>query len=311
MELPGAQSRLRYKLKAKSMAGRILLTLFKYGLLLSMAFVFLLPFLYMLVTSLKSPSDLADATIRWVPSSLYFENYRVAFGGLNYWNGLKNSVLVSALSTVGHVLSCAMAGYGLARFRFRGRTALLVVLVLTIIVPSQVTMAPMYILFSKVKLVNHILSVVLPAFFGMGLKGGVFIFIFRQFYTGVPYELEEAAKVDGCGPLRTFARIILPISAPPMLVTVILSFVWHWNDAYESAILLSSRENKLLSASLPDLYDVLINGATSSEAWEKALIYNEAVAMAATFLVILPLLIFFFICQHWFMEGVERSGIVG
>ena len=303
--------KIDYGLKTKSVSTRLIISFFKYFLLTSMAFVFLHPFLYMIITSLKSSADLADATIKWIPSSFVFSNFKTAFEGLNYITGLKNSAIITIACTLGHIVSCSMAGYGMARFKFRGRTIALIVLIITIIVPVQVTITPTYITFAKMKLINNLLSVILPSFLGMGLKSGIYIFIFRQFYTGVPYELEEAARVDGCGPFKTFLNIILPISTPPILVNLILSVVWHWNDSYETIILLSQKTVRPLAGALPDLYDVLMAGASSAETWEKALLYNEAVVMAATALVVLPVLAVYMILQRRFIEGVERSGIVG
>lgn len=299
--------------KIKKRSTNLAVNLFKYLLLISMAFVFILPFLFMIVTSVKSPYDLADVTISWIPSQLFFKNFVIAFDGLNYVTGVKNSLIVTLLATAGHVISCAMAGYGLARYKFKGRGFFMLFLILTIIVPAQVIITPSYIIFAKMKLINNFLSIVLPTYLGLGLRGGVFIFIFRQFYTGVPAELEEAARVDGCGPVRTFLHIILPISQPPVLVTVILSIVWHWNDSYESVLYMTRPENKLIVSSLPNLYAQISKMATSASesSGGTETVYTVGVVMAATLLVILPVLLVFFILQRKFMQGIERSGIVG
>ena len=311
----------KYKMKDKESAGKylrkllthILLTIIKYVLILSIAFVFLYPFLYMLVTAMKSPQDLADPTVTWVPTYICSDNFHQAIRGLNYKQSLFNSVIVTVLATIGHLLSAALAGYGIARYRFKLRGVLLIALVLTIIVPPQITSIPSYIVYSKLHLLTGHLPIILPAFFGAGLKGGIYIFIFRQFYMGIPLELEEAARVDGCGPFSTFTRIILPMSGAPFLVNLVLSIVWHWTDTYESVLYIRDPEKQVVIAKLPGMFNILAtaNDAETDAEIARAAIYTEGVVMAATFLVILPVLIAYFFLQNLFTQGVERSGIVG
>ncbi len=295
----------------RKIIARFLLGIVKYLLIICIAFVFVYPFLYMIITSFKSPSDLADPTVSWIPTAIWKDNYTVAIRGLQYWQGLKNSAIVTLLSTVGHVFSASLAGYGLARYRFKGRSILLVLLVLAIIVPPQVISIPNYILYANLRLLTSYLPIVLPTFFGMGLKGGVFIFIFRQFYTGIPSELEEAARVDGCGPVSTFLRVIVPMSKAPFLVSIVLSIVWHWTDTYESVLYIRERTKMVVIARLPELFSILNSEAQTETEIQNQLIYNEAVVMAATFLVVLPVMIVYFILQRQFTQGIERSGIVG
>jgi len=312
----------KYKMKDKESAGKylrklllhIVLTVIKYVLILSIAFVFLYPFLYMLVTAMKSPQDLADPTVTWVPTYICSDNFLQAVRGLNYQQSVLNSVIVTVLATVGHLFAASLAGYGIARYKFKFRGVLLILLVLTIIVPPQVTSIPSYIVYSKLKLLKGYLPLVLPAFFGAGLKGGIYIFIFRQFYMGIPTELEEAARVDGCGPFSTFTRIILPMSKAPFLVNLVLSVVWHWTDTYESVLYIRDAEKQLVIAKLPSMFSILQTSDKQEQTAEqiaKANIYTEGVVMAATFLVILPVLIAYFFLQDQFTQGVERSGIVG
>lgn len=301
---------------ARKLLIKTILTIIKYVLIASIAFVFLYPFLYMIVTAMKSPNDLADPTVTWVPTYICSDNFYQALRALSYEKTVVNSLLVTVISTVGHLLSAALAGYGLTRYNFKFRGVLLVVLVLTIIVPPQVTSIPTYITYSKLGIMGlkgflAYLPIVLPSFFGAGLKGGIYIFIFRQFYMGVPTELEEAARVDGCGPFSTFTKIILPMSKAPFLVNLVLSIVWHWTDTYQSILYIKDKSSQMVIARLPLLFETLQREPETEEEAIIANIYTEGVVMAATFMVVLPVLVIYFFLQNQFTQGVERSGIVG
>lgn len=311
----------KYKMSDRDTAGKyirrlitkFILTVIKYVLIASIAFVFLYPFLYMIVTAMKSPADLSDPTVSWVPTYICSDNFVQASVALSYSRTVVNSLIVTAISTVGHLFAASLAGYGLTRYKFKLSGVLLVVLVLTIIVPPQLTAIPSYIVYAKLQLLKGWLPIILPTFFGAGLKGGIYIFIFRQFYMGVPTELEEAAKVDGCGPFSTFTRIILPMSKAPFLVNIVLSIVWHWTDTYESVLYIKDTSMQMVIARLPKLYDTLVNAdkAETDAEITAANIYTEGVVMAATTLVVLPVLVIYFFLQNQFTQGVERSGIVG
>lgn len=283
----------------------------KYILLIDIAFIFMFPFLYMVVTAIKSPADLANSTVQWIPNGIWLDNFVAAARGLNYFASLKNSIFLTLVATVGHILSCSYVGYGFARYQFKGKGVMTFMIILSIIVPAQLIIIPEYIQFSKIGWINTFLPIIIPAFTAFGLRGGLFVYLFKQHYTGIPKELEEAAKIDGCGPIATFFRMILPISQAPILVTSILSVVWHWNDTFESTIFINKFDLMMVSARLPKLYDVLTTKVTSQDMFYSKLIYNESVVMAATLMVVLPVLVIYFLLQRQFMEGVERSGIVG
>ncbi|AEE95250.1 carbohydrate ABC transporter permease [Mahella australiensis] len=299
-------TRLLEAAKSRSFWSNIIFQIAIYILLLDFAFVFLFPFIYMIITSLKSPTDLLDMAIRWIPKSLYLDNYSMATLALNYWTYLKNSIFVTVLSIVGNILSCSFVAYGFARCKFRGRDMLFLVVLLTLIIPPQTIVVPLFIQYSRMNWINTYLPLIIPTFFGMGLRGGLFVFIFRQFFRGLPYELEDAARIDGCSSFRIYWNIIMPISKPAILVSAILSMVWHWNDYFEPSIYLMSPEKGLLPMILPQMGFNL--GQIGYETVEK---FNAAVVMAGTFLVVLPLLIVYIILQRQFMEGIERTGLVG
>ena len=205
IRLDGLRERLDLRQTgARGRVTRILIQVFLYALLIGAVYVFLFPFLYMLITSVKSSKDLSDVSVNWIPTSLKFSNFTIAARVLNYGTAFVNTLTMTLLSDLGHVLSCSMAGYAFARYRFKGQNFWFVIVLLTIIVPVQNLIIPTYLMFAQVKLVNSFWPIVLPTFFGVGLRGGLLIFVFRQFFLGMPKEIEEAAKVDGCSFLRAF-----------------------------------------------------------------------------------------------------------
>lgn len=285
-----------------------------YILLIDLAFVFLYPFIHMIVNSLKSPQDLIDITVKKIPTSFYWKNYKIAFSALNYTVAARNSLFITLFATAGHILACSFIAYGFARFRFPGREFLFTIVMFSMIVPIQVLIIPYYRQFSDWNWLNSYLPLIIPTFFGFGLRGGLYIFIYRQFFMGMPYELEEAATIDGCGTFRTYWNIILPLSKSATLVTGVLSMVWHWNDYFEPGIYLTKQGLWPVSINIPTMYETVraLSSGTDDFLMEGGeVLFNEGVVFAGTFLVILPILIIYLILQRQFMESVERTGIVG
>ncbi|HOJ10530.1 MAG TPA: carbohydrate ABC transporter permease [Clostridiales bacterium] len=279
-----------------------------YILLFGLGLVFIFPFLYMIVTSLKSPDDLIDITVRWIPKTIYWSNYLVASGALKYFTYLKNSIFVTVLCVIGHNISCSYIAYGYSRFKFKGRDFLFMFVLLSIIIPPEVLVTPLYIQYSKFRWINTYLPLIVPSFLGFGLRGGLYIFIFRQFFLGLPKDLENAALIDGCGCIQTFWRIIFPVAKAPILVSSVLSMIWHWNDSFEATLYLTSSKKWFLPTMLPKMYDTL--KSLQPDDMMAAIFYNEGVIMAGTFLTVLPLLLAYLFLQRQFMEGIERSGLV-
>lgn len=286
-----------------------------YFLLATLSFVFLYPFIKMITQSLMTDDDLINITVKWLPSEATWSNYGVAYKKLQFGTYVWNSIKVAVIATIGHVFSCAMTGYAFARYNFRFKGLMFGLVILSMIVPVQTIIIPQYMQYSNWGWINsqYYLPLLVPTFFGFGLSGGFFIFLFRQFFLGLPYEMEEAARVDGCGPIRTYARIMLPMSQSSLLVCSVLSLVWHWNDYFEPGIYITDVWLKMLPNRLPSLYAELSkeNFTMIEKNDIEGLIFNEAMLMAATFLCIVPILILYLILQRRFMEGVERSGLTG
>lgn len=305
-----------YEHKAKSARywGNLIYRIAIYILLLDLAFVFLFPFTYMIINSLKSPEDLMDITVKLIPTSFYWKNYKIAASALNYKEAFKNSAIIVIFATLGHVLSCSFIAYGFARYDFPGKEFLFIFVIFSLIVPIQVLIFPQYIKYSNWNWLNTYYPLIVPTFFGFGLRGGLYIFTFRQFFMGLPYELEEAALIDGCGPFKTYCNIILPTSKSSILVSTVLSLVWHWNDYFEPGVYLTKQKLWPLPTNMPMMYQALqaLSSGDMDELFEGGeILFNEGVVLAGTFIVILPILIVYLVLQRQFMEGIERTGIVG
>ena len=286
-----------------------------YFLLATLSFVFLYPFIKMITQSLMTEDDLINITVKWLPSKLMWSNYQRAYEMMWYEDFVWNSIIVSVVATIGHMFSCALTGYAFARYKFRFKGLLFAIVVLTMLVPVQTIIIPQYMQFSHWGWINseYYLPLTVPTFLGFGLNGGFFIFLFRQFFSGMPYEMEEATRVDGCGPIRAYTHIMLPMSQSSLLVCTVLSLVWHWNDYFEPGVYVTDIWLKMLPNRLPSLYaDLNKEQHTMIQVNEiEGIMFNEAMLMAATFLCIVPILVLYLILQRRFMEGVERSGLTG
>lgn len=288
---------------------------FYYLVILSLSFVFLYPLLYMVSKSLMQPADVADATVQWIPTRLSFANYEIAFGALKYWAGFANSAIISFGSAVLQILSCSLIGYGFARYRFPGYTLCFVLLLFTFLVPPQTIVVPLYLFFSDLGWINTHLPFVVPSLFGHGLKGALFVLIFIQFYRRMPNVLEEAARIDGAGPFRTYWSIMFPLAKPSMLVVFLFSVVWHWNDSFEPNTYLMVPSFYNLTQRMAVFYGTNNQAAETMSQMASSSIgmaptgLNQV--MAAVILTILPILILYLFVQRHFVESVERSGIAG
>lgn len=302
--------RLFARLKNRMQQGG-LYNILVYIILIDLAFVFLYPFIYMLVTSLKSYNDITDITVKWYPRELSPQNWKTAFETLNFSRTFFNSLFVSLLSTLGHLISCSFVAYGFARYRFPLKKLMFFGVLLTIVVPVQSIIIPQYRLYVQLGIEGY-WALILPTFLGFGLRGGLFIFLFRQFFLRLPTALEEAAEIDGTNPFGTFLRIILPSSGPIMLVCFVLSMVWHWNDYYEPSLYLTNSDQWLLPQALPAMYNLIkeMSQTTSSDTVALRLMYHDGVVMAGTAIAVLPLLVLYLCVQNKFVESIDRTGIV-
>lgn len=272
-------------------------------LLTDVAFIFLVPILRVISTSLMDILDLYDPTVVWLPRNWAWENFQRAYMALEYTRSLFNTLLVAGGAAILQTFSCALAGYSFARFKFPGRERLFLLVLFVMIVPPHTLIIQNFILVSRLKWLETYWPFLVPEAFGMGLRGALFIFIYRQFFKGLPYELEDAAMIDGAGPLRIFFRVMLPLARPAILVVFLFSFVWHWNNSLEPSIFLSRSENFLLPQRLSVVETALSN-------FQFRGMWGTGTIMAATLLVILPLIVLYIFTQRYFVESIERTGLI-
>ncbi|MGQ9491282.1 MAG: carbohydrate ABC transporter permease [Anaerolineae bacterium] len=287
----------------------VVFTAVLYALLIAIGFVYLYPLLFMFVTSIKSPADLLNPMVQWVPTELYTGNYVKALRVLNYPRTLLASIVVSVVPSVLQALVASLVGYGLARYRFWGKKLVLMLILATFIIPPQNTVIPQMLTYREQGLLGSPWALILPAALGQGYRSAIFILIFYQSFISLPKTLEEAARLDGASDLRIFLTIAMPAAIPAYVVSLIFSIVWYWNETFLTVIFLGGGVTTLpmqlsrFAQAYENLYPPGVVNIFDR--------LNEAVKMSGTFLNILPLLIMYFILQKWFVESVERTGITG
>lgn len=286
-----------------------------YGLLICIGFVYLYPMLYMLSTSFMDQNDLLDTSVKWIPSHLYLQNYKDAAASLDFWHSFLKGIAIAGIPTLLNVVICMMVGYGFASYNFKGKKPLMVLLILTYILPHQVTMIPTYVLYNNMGILGTLWTFILPALFGNGLNSPIFILIFYQFFKQVPKVLMEAASIDGAGHFERFFKIAVPSAVPAIVTVLLFSFVWYWNESYLTELYVQGLSSKSmwtnLVVQLKNFDTAFTSRASTMGTGSTATSLNEALRMAATNLSILPLLIMYLILQRQFVESIDRAGITG
>ncbi len=265
---------------------------FVYFLLLVGAIVFMIPFAWMLSSSLKELPQIFVFPPKWIPNPVRLDNYAEALKRMNFLVALKNTLTITVLCLIGQVSSASLVAYGFARIRFPGRDFLFALVLSTMMLPSQVTMIPMFILFRSLGWVDTFKPLIVPSFFG---GGAFFIFLLRQFFLTIPKDLEDAARIDGCGRVRIFLQIILPLAKPALITVSIFSFMSHWNDFMGPLIYLNSEHKRTLAIALQSF-----QGQYTAD-WN--------LLMAASVVVLIPVLVIFFTLQRYFVEGIVLTGL--
>ncbi|MBO7217878.1 MAG: carbohydrate ABC transporter permease [Clostridia bacterium] len=296
----------RNKVKTANMLKSIPWKVIRFILLLGMCFILLYPLLYMLSMTFRVSEDLYDPSVIWIPKSFTLDNLKLVFEVMEYPTSIKNSLVLDVGSSIIQLLSCAAVGYGFSRFNFRGKGILFGLLVFSIIIPPQILSNPLYLLFNQYKLLDTVFSFYLPAIFASGIRSGLYIFIFRQFFRGMPSELEDSAYVDGCGPYMTFFRIILPNASAALITVFLFSIVWYWNDFFYTNMFFSN--TKTLTTALYNIRSELVT--STGVAISDPIAFN-AQLQAGCLLVVSPILLVFVFLQKYFTESLERTGIVG
>lgn len=298
-----------------------LVWLVRWMFIVAISYLFLYPILFFVCTAIQDPSSVSDPSVILIPKKLSMASIVDMIEILHYGESAFLTLEIAVLSTVASLISCSLVGYSLARFNYWGKNLLFALVVLTIVVPPSTILPNLALNFRffdfggllsllpveepYINLLNSVWTYVLPSLFATGLRSGVFIFIFRQFFLGQPKELEEAARIDGCGALKTYVRVIVPLATPAFVTVMLFSFIWHWND-YCYAASLFTNEVKPLMALLNDL-DALLSSSYLGVSDYAARTYKAA----AVLLTILPPLLLYVFAQKYFTESIERAGIVG
>lgn len=299
----------------------------RFLLLAGLCFVILYPLLYMISCAFRAQEDMNDPTVMWIPRHLTLEIIRETAQAMDYGNTFVRTLLLNIGCSLVQVVSCALTGYGFARFRFRGKRLLFVLVLMQIMVPGQIISIPQYMEFryclglqplmekispslgAACNLIDSPLTMYLPAMMGNGIRAGLMIYIFRQCFRGLPRELEEAAYLDGCGALRTFLQVMVPNALPAFLTVFLFSVVFYWNDFYISSTFFTQNATMaiMLKNLKTQLTQVLFNSAAVDISPRELMLWMEAGCLLA----VVPLLVLYACLQKYFTEGIERSGLVG
>ena len=266
-----------------------------HAILIAGGIIVMIPLAWMLSTSLKPPHQITKFPPIWIPDPFVWSNYvrAVTIFPVSFLVFVRNSMYMSLMITLGTVLSNAIVAFAFARLSFRGSRVLFFIVLSTMMLPQQVTMIPLFILFSRIGWVNTYNPLIVPHFFA----NAYFVFLLRQFYTTIPRELDDAARIDGCGVIGLFLRILLPLSKPALGITAIFAFTWSWNEFLGPLIYLSRMETYPLAIALSFLR------AAHGVLWSEL--------MVVSFIAMLPPVLLFFVAQKHYIQGIVITGVKG
>lgn len=302
--------------RIKTKATELLVTLLRYLLLIACGYVLLYPFLFMLAGAFRGTIDVTDPTVNWIPKHFSMESMQTAAKNMEYWKSFGYTLLYGTGSVLLQFCSSALAAYGLARFHFKGRSVLVALMMLNILVPAIMIIIPQYVLFYKMDFLGILgqiykwtgtdlrLSILdtpfafwIPSALGVGLKGGLFIYIFMQFFKSLPKEIEEAAWIDGAGSFKTFTSLVIPSSGTAVVTVLIFSVVWNWSDAFLPSMFLTN--NYPLSVRLEYLQDFLFGSS------------DPGPLLAGCLIFLAPAILFYVLLQKKFIASISTSGLTG
>lgn len=306
------------KIAIKSKSASFVTSLFCYVLLILVSFIILFPFISKISASFMSVEDMYDRTVNFIPRKPMLDNYKFVMQAIKFGSTGLRTLGLSLLCAIPQTFVAAMTGYALAKMKKKmGKIGMGMVLA-TVLVPPQVIMLPMYLkfrfydVFGIVNLITGkqinlldtaggVLPFIILSCTGMAFKNGIYIFLLRQFYKGIPEELEEAAFIDGCSTFKTFFKIVLPVSVPMMVTVFLLSFCWQWTDTFYTNLFLKS--DAVLSTAIFSISGIQQQGSGN--------FYETVIINTAVILAILPLVILYLFGQRKLIAGIERSGVTG
>ena len=333
-----AKERLMKKLKASNTWIKTAVNVLRFILMLGVSYVILFPFFSKIAGSFMSRSDVVDATVSIVPKNFTFEQYKYIFLDNHYAEAFLNTLLLAlACALIQTFVSC-LVGYGLAKFKFKGNKIIMGLVVVTMIIPHSaldITMLQHFTHFDILRVMsindtgiltiisealtgkhidatNTFLPFIVLSLGGIAFKNGLYIYMMRQFFKGVPDELEESAYVDGCGTFRTFLSIILPLSVPMMITIFLFAFSWQWTDQFYTGLFFTLDGDNGGMWMMPDVFRISESLSFHLKTdFAGRTIYENVIQNTAGMMIIAPLIIMYLFCQKYLVQGIERSGLVG
>jgi len=323
------KERLKAKFGSLFFLKKVVWFVFRLVLLVGISYVILFPFFSKISGSFMAPEDFVDVTVRLIPKHFTLDIYKAVINELNYWEAFTNTLFLSVTTALIQTFVCCVIAYGLAKFKFKGNKLIFFAVILTMIVPHQTLQLALFMQFryfdilgifkllgggvieslkilpfAELNLANTYWPMIIMSIGGLGFKNGLYIFMLRQFFRGVPDELEESAYIDGSGVFRTFIQIILPLSVPMMITVFLFSFSWQWTDDFYTTLFFTTTKTTLM----PDIIDIPDSLEISYPGQN---LYYSAIRNTCGLMIIMPLIIMYLFCQRYLIQGIERSGITG
>lgn len=326
--------RMKAKFITKNFLTKVIWTVFRYVILIGISYVILFPFFTKISSSFMGPADFVDATVKLIPKNFTLDTYKYIFLENKYMQAVGNTTLLSITAALIQTFICAMIGYGLAKFKFKGNKLLFILVIFSMIIPHQTLQLSLFMKFryfdvlgimqllgggsrwlpqlnltggvTSINLTNTYVPLALLSATGLAFKNGLYIFMMRQFYRGVPNELEESAYIDGSGIFRTFIKIILPLSIPMMITIFLFSFSWQWTDTFYTSLFFT-RTSMVLMKNVIAIPDTLVTEGNKYAAGQS--MYNAAIRNTCGLMIIAPLVVIYLFCQRYLIQGIERSGM--
>lgn len=323
---------LKERLKAKFLSSfffkKVIFLIFKLVLLVGVSYVILYPYITKIFGSFMTASDFKDVTVILLSKNPTLDQYKYIIAENGYFGALLNTFLVSLSTAIIQTIVCSLVAYGLAKFKFKGNNIVFGLVVFTMMVPREMLKFPLRMYFTlfgssnpigmllnglgiiEDGFTNSLVPLYILTILGLGFKNGLYIFLLRQFFRGVPDELEESAYVDGSNTFRTFFTIIIPLAIPMMITVFIFAFAWEWTDNFYTSIFFepdywAKEEAMQFMSSITGVPESLKGDVKNLEA------YKSAITGTATILIALPLILAYLFVQKYIVQGIERSGIVG
>ena len=322
-------TRFKIKYLSVSFLKTVVWGLFRFLILLGISYVILQPFFAKIASSFMSREDFVDVTVKLIPRYPTLDTYKAIITDNYYFTALLNTLTLSLSTALIQTLICCVIGYGFAKFKFKGNKLLFLLVIFTMVVPHETLQLSLFMKFryfdifgifkllgggvierfrvlpfTSITLTNSYWPLIILSLTGLAFKNGLYIFMMRQFFRGVPDELEESAYIDGSGVFRTFFTIIIPLSVPMMITIFLFAFSWQWTDNFYTTVFFTQTGPKLM----PDVVGI---PKSLDTAYAGQNLYESAIRNTCGLMIIAPLIVVYLFCQRYLIQGIERSGIVG